>query len=176
MSSQPVTEGNVRILCTIFAVSSSLKLFQNKFFFQGWHSPSPKQHGHCGLLGKIPAGIHHSRFWGTIPGWMPSWYDPGPALLCCLPSASIPPSPQRAAGRCMKQTLRLSFYILCPWKFLLGPSFFRVSLSLSFFKICLFLNWSIIALQNFVVFCQTSTWISHRHKYIPFLLNFPPIF
>ena len=34
MSSQPVTEGNVRILCTIFAVSSSLKLFQNKFFFK----------------------------------------------------------------------------------------------------------------------------------------------
>ena len=26
----------------------------------------------------------------------------------------------------------------------------------------LFLNWRIIALQNFVVFCQTSTWISHK--------------
>ena len=26
-TSQPVTEGDVRILCTIFAVSSSLKLF-----------------------------------------------------------------------------------------------------------------------------------------------------
>ena len=34
-TSQPVTEGDVRILCTIFAVSSSLKLFQNnKFFFK----------------------------------------------------------------------------------------------------------------------------------------------
>ena len=28
-------------------------------------------------------------------------------------------------------------------------------------------NWSIIALQNFVVFYQTSTWISHRYTYIP---------
>ena len=31
-----------------------------------------------------------------------------------------------------------------------------------------------IALQNFVVFCQTSTWISHRYTYIPSLLNLPP--
>ena len=38
-----------------------------------------------------------------------------------------------------------------------------------------FLNWRIIALQNFVVFCQTSTWISHRYTYIPSLLNLPPI-
>ena len=28
-----------------------------------------------------------------------------------------------------------------------------------FFKICLFFNWRIIALQNCVVFCQVSTWI-----------------
>ena len=27
--------------------------------------------------------------------------------------------------------------------------------------------WRIIALQNFVVFCQTSTWLSHRYTYIP---------
>ena len=33
-----------------------------------------------------------------------------------------------------------------------------------FFKNYLFFNWSfnLVALQNFVVFCQTSTWISHR--------------
>ena len=36
-------------------------------------------------------------------------------------------------------------------------------------------NWRIIALQNFVVFCQTSAWISHRYTYIPSLLNLPPI-
>ena len=31
------------------------------------------------------------------------------------------------------------------------------------------------ALQNFVVFCQTSTRISHRYTYVPSLLNLPPI-
>ena len=35
------------------------------------------------------------------------------------------------------------------------------------FKFYLFFIWRIIALQNFVVFCQLSTWISHR--YTPFL-------
>ena len=33
----------------------------------------------------------------------------------------------------------------------------------SFFKIYLFFNWRIVALQNFVVFCQTVIWISHRN-------------
>ena len=36
-------------------------------------------------------------------------------------------------------------------------------------------NWRIIALQNFVVFCQISTWISHRYTYVPSLLHLPPI-
>ena len=44
-----------------------------------------------------------------------------------------------------------------------------------FFLIYLFFNWRITALQNFVVFCQTSTWISHRYTYIPSLFNLPPI-
>ena len=52
-----------------------------------------------------------------------------------------------------------------------GKCFFFLT---SFLKI-LFFNWRIIALQNFVVFCQTSTWISHRYTYIPSLLNLPPI-
>ena len=39
-----------------------------------------------------------------------------------------------------------------------------------FFKIYLFFNWRIIALQNFVVFL-----ISHSYTYIPSLLNLPPI-
>ena len=45
----------------------------------------------------------------------------------------------------------------------------------SFFFYNLFFYWRIIALQNFVVFCQASTWISHRYTYIPYLLNLPPI-
>ena len=47
---------------------------------------------------------------------------------------------------------------------------------LSFFSFpFLFFYWRIIALQNFVVFCQTSTWISHKYTYTPSLLNLPPI-
>ena len=33
--------------------------------------------------------------------------------------------------------------------------------------------WRIIALQNFVVFCQTSTRISHRYTHVPSFLNLP---
>ena len=42
-------------------------------------------------------------------------------------------------------------------------------------KLTYFFNWRIIALQNFVVFCQISPWISHRYTYVPSLLNFSPI-
>ena len=35
--------------------------------------------------------------------------------------------------------------------------------------------WRILALQNFAVFCQTSTWTSHRYTYIPSVLKLPPI-
>ena len=38
----------------------------------------------------------------------------------------------------------------------------------------IFSNWRIIALQNFVYFCQTSTRISHRYTQVPSLLNLPP--
>ena len=50
-------------------------------------------------------------------------------------------------------------------------SFFIVQLSLFIY----FFYWRTIALQNFVVFCQTSTWIGHGYMYIPSLLNLPPI-
>ena len=42
-----------------------------------------------------------------------------------------------------------------------------------FFKKILF-NWRIIALQNFVVFCNTSTRTSHRYTHVPSLPNLPP--
>ena len=45
----------------------------------------------------------------------------------------------------------------------------------SLFLIYLFFYRRIIALQNFVVFCQTWTWISHRNVYIPSVLKPPPI-
>ena len=48
--------------------------------------------------------------------------------------------------------------------------FFQLFLSFLFFFF-----WRIIALQNFIVFCQTSTWISRRYTYIFSLLNLAPI-
>ena len=47
--------------------------------------------------------------------------------------------------------------------------------SISLYIYLFFYYWRITALQNFVVFCQTSTWISHRYTYILSLLNLPPI-
>ena len=37
-----------------------------------------------------------------------------------------------------------------------------------------FFNWRIIALQNFVVFCQISTWIRYRYTYVPSLWSSLP--
>ena len=42
-----------------------------------------------------------------------------------------------------------------------------------FFLIYFFFSWRTVALQNFVVFCQISTWISHRYTYI-YLLPLEP--
>ena len=50
-----------------------------------------------------------------------------------------------------------------------------LAVSLHNHHIAFFFNWRIIALQNHVGFCQTSTWISHRYIYIPSLLNLPCI-
>ena len=46
---------------------------------------------------------------------------------------------------------------------------------LGFLFLNLFLYWRIIALRNFVVFCQTSTWVRHRYTCNPSFLNLPPI-
>ena len=45
----------------------------------------------------------------------------------------------------------------------------------SYLFLNLFFNGKIIVLQNFVVFCQASAWVSHRYKHVPSLLNLPPI-
>ena len=44
-----------------------------------------------------------------------------------------------------------------------------------FFSCVIFFNWRIIALQNFVVFCQMLTWTSHWYTYGPSLLTFKNI-
>ena len=39
----------------------------------------------------------------------------------------------------------------------------------------IFFNWRIIALQCYVGFCCTKTWISYKYTYFPFFLSLPPI-
>lgn len=82
MSSQPVTEGNVRILCTIFAVSSSLKLFQNKFFFSRMTLTSQNSMATVACL--VRSCSRHPSFQalGTMPdGCRLVWPRPCPSLL-----------------------------------------------------------------------------------------------
>ena len=58
----------------------------------------------------------------------------------------------------------MSIILFVPNAFL---SYFFVLFCLIYLKnLIYFFNWRIIALQNFVLFCQTSTWISHRCIYI----------
>ena len=55
------------------------------------------------------------------------------------------------------------------WKQLVFNSSCIIKQKIIFFlKILFIFNWRIIAIQNFVVFCQTSTWISHRYTYESF--------
>ena len=67
----------------------------------------------------------------------PSWRSLCQGQMCFIPVWSLSPTISRK---------RRSFFL---------QGFFL-------FKIYLFFNWKIIALQNFVPFSQTSTWISHR--------------
>ena len=48
--------------------------------------------------------------------------------------------------------------------------FFLMIVRINFY----FFNWRIIALENFVVFCHTSTRISHRCTHVPSFPNLPP--
>ena len=68
------------------------------------------------------------------------------------------------------------------WNDSYQPVTFRLSLAVkSLFYLILWLQfkkifyWRIIALQNFVVFCHTSTRISHRYTNVPSLPNLSPI-
>ena len=65
---------------------------------------------------------------------------------------------------------------MCDIQILEGESTFVydcIELAVCFFS-KKFFYLRIIALQHFVVFCQTSTWISHRYTYMSSLLNYPP--
>ena len=71
--------------------------------------------------------------------------------------------------------------LLCDWNEKL--TFFSPVTTANFLKfadilstalfLSLFFNWKIIALQNFVVFCQTPTRLSHKCTHVPSLPNLP---
>ena len=55
-----------------------------------------------------------------------------------------------------------------------GGSFFRLYIQMYWFIFKIYFWLEIIALQCCVGFCQSSTWISHRHAYVLSLVNLPP--
>ena len=52
--------------------------------------------------------------------------------------------------------------------------FYTSLLHFIFFNLYIF-YWKLTPVQNFVVFCHTSTWINYRYTYIPILLILTPI-
>ena len=86
-----------------------------------------------------------------------------------------PPLPSSRGSLVPLHLLSLEWYHLHIW----GHCYFSWQSFFFFFKkilsLFLFFNWRIIALQNIVVFCQTSTWINHKYTYDLSLLNPFPI-
>ena len=64
-------------------------------------------------------------------------------------------------------------FLMYPRREIYSMSTYSSSILFSLKFYCIF-NWRIITLQYCVGFCQTSTWISYRYIYGPFLLNVPP--
>ena len=87
--------------------------------------------------------------------------DPKKAKLCCCNYYS------HSQNLYVQGISSVTYFNL----FFPASTFILLVLSSWFFLIYIYFNWRIIALQNFVVLCQTSTWISHRCKYVPSLLN-----
>ena len=56
-------------------------------------------------------------------------------------------------------------------KLIISFSFLNILPEIQFFKNPFFFDWRIIALQYYVGFCHTATWISHKYTYVPSLLN-----
>ena len=86
---------------------------------------------------------------------------------CSLPGSSTQGIFQARVlewGAIAFSVMRLRFFFFFFNLLFLNLFFSVCSLFLKCFKIYLFFNWRTIALQNFI-FCQTSTWISHRYTY-----------
>ena len=59
----------------------------------------------------------------------------------------------------------------CDFMIFSSSLYFTFNSAISIWLFFIFFYWKIIALQNFVVFCQTSTWISHRQMWLLFLFS-----
>ena len=129
---------------------------------KGWEKSNQRRTVSVNSLGWLPGGCgdlgHHLGATGdryvtlrTGPAWQgKNWRWKRAAL-----------ESQHEVGKGhLSKWVELLFWCLS-FQALLGLNLF-----LCFF---LFFNWRIIALQNCVGFCQTSTWISHRHTYVPAL-------
>ena len=88
---------------------------------------------------------------GNLAGYLPVVYhnvkDQGICGFACLPMMDIP--------QALYTGVRIKY-----------PKRNKISSLFIFY-------WRITAVQTFVVFCPTSTWISHWCTYIPSLLNLP---
>ena len=108
-----------------------------------------------------------SRLSPVVAGWRYTW-------IFTLHGNHLGESPQEV---CFSDSIKINGSLLCFIKHRLKvrPSPLCLFSPQKFFFKKIFFYWRIIALQNFVVFCQTITWICHRYMYIPFILNFLPI-
>ena len=136
------------------------------FFGIGMKTDLFQSCGHCWVF-QICWHIECSTFTGSsFRIWNSSTGIPSPPLalfVVMLPKPHLTSHSRMSGSRWVSTPLWLSE----SWR-----SFLCSSSVYSFFFLFF---WRIIALQNFVVFCQTSTWISHRFTYIPSLLNLLPI-
>ena len=152
--------------------------------FPGAQSMSKGSHAsHTGLLSAPPA--HYN-----VPAWgLRTWTFLSLScfstrlshgwLLSILQFSSLkkllPPHSNNASGsQLFYHVLGFIFFIIHNLKKMCFHLFVLSSISFNLKKIFLmylFFNWRIITLQNCVCFCQTSTRISQRYTYVPFLLH-----
>ena len=147
------------------------------FTFGGGNFPggSDGEESACnaGDVSSIP-GLGRSRWrreWQPTPIFLPGEFH-GHRRLACY---SLWGRKESDATKQLTHTFFLAIPcgILVPWPGIeSGPAALR-AWGL-FLKINLFFYWRVIDLQNVVVFCQISTWISHRYTYVPSLLDLPP--
>ena len=143
---------------------------QKHQFFCAQHSLWSNSHIHTLLLEK---NIALTR-WTFVGKIMPLLFNMlSRWIIAFLPSKCLLISWLQSPSAVIlepKKIKSVTVYIVSPsiCHEVMGPD----AMILVFFLINFF---SLKDLQNFVVFCQTSTWISHRYTYIPSLLSVPPI-